>query len=90
MNDVILTENIYVKRSNAKLGGGHTSRECILESLWFPYRVINGFVELFPVMDDLKRILRIKESISVEVFKNEYVVKENSRDIYLRLKEMIR
>ena len=87
MNDVMLAECIYVKRSKATLGVRTTMRECVLETLWFPCGVANGYVELYPVMDDLKRVLRIKERIPVELFEKEYSVKEDSREIYLKLKE---
>ena len=89
MSDVVLAEGIYVKQSKGKFGAGVTSRECVLETLWFPYRAENGYVELFPVTDDLQRVLRIKERIPIELFKKEYSVRENSRDIYLRLKKTI-
>jgi len=89
MNDVILAEGIYVKRSKATLGVRTTMRECVLETLWFPCGAANGYIELYPVMDDLKRVLRIKEKVPVELFEKEYAVKEDSREIYLRLKEMI-
>lgn len=70
-------------------GVGGTLRESVIESLWFPYRVEDGFVELFPVMDNLKQVLRLKERITVEEFQNEYSEQENSRDIYLNLKSTI-
>ena len=90
MNDTILAESIYVKRRKSNLGGGATFRECVLESFWFPYGVKNGYVELFPITDDLKRVLRLAEKIPVETFEEEYSEKENSRDIYLELKKTIR
>jgi hypothetical protein len=89
MSDIELAEGIYVKQSKGSLGGGGTSRECVMETLWFPHGSINGYVELFPVMDNLQGILRIKERIPVDVFKEEYSVKDNSRDIYLELKKRI-
>lgn len=89
MSDAVFAESIYVKRSKSTLGGGGTARECEMESLWFPFRAEDGFVELFPVMDDLKRLLKIVERIPVELFKKEYSIRDNSRDIYLRLKEMV-
>lgn len=89
MNNAILAECIYVKRSKCTLGGGGTTRECDVESLWFPIRAENGYVELFPVMDDLKRLLKIVEKIPVALFEKEYSIKDNSRDIYMQLKELI-
>jgi len=89
MNDLLLEEGIYVKRSKGSFGTGATSRECLIESLWYPCRAENGFVELFPVMDNLQRVLPMKQKISAEVFKEEYSLKENSRDIYLKLKKII-
>jgi hypothetical protein len=89
MSDMMLAESIYVKRSKSEFGRGSTFRECVLETLWFPCGVKNGYVELFPVTDDLKRILRIMEKIPVELFIAEYSIKENSRDIYLELKATI-
>ena len=59
MSDVVLAEGIYVKRSKGSMGIGGTARECVMESLWFPLRAENGFVELFPVMDNLKSLLRL-------------------------------
>ena len=90
MNDLELGECIYVKQSTSTLGGGGTARECVIESLWFPLRAENGYVELFPVMDDLKRLMKIVERIPFELFKKEYSIRDNSRDIYLKLKELIR
>jgi len=87
MNDVMLGEGIYVKRSKATLGVRTTMRECVLETLWFPCGVANGYVELYPVMDDLNRVLRIKERVPVELFEKEYSVREDSRKIYLKLRE---
>ena len=89
MSDLVLSEGIYVKRSKSEFGGGSTFRECVLETLWFPCGIKDGYAELFPVMDDLKRVLRIKDKIPVERFKEEYSLKENSRDIYLALKATI-
>lgn len=89
MNDVVLAEYIYVKKSKGKLGGGNTARECVIESLWFPLKSENGYVELFPVMDDLQGILRLSEKIPVEIFEQEYSVKDDSRDVYLELKKFI-
>ena len=90
MNDLELGECIYVKRSKSALGGGGTARECDIESLWFPLRAENGYVELFPVMDDLKRLMKIVGRIPFELFKKEYSISDNSRDIYLKLKALIR
>ena len=87
MSNVVLAESIYIKRRKDSLGGGGTSRECILESLWFPYKAENGYVELFPVMDNLKSVLRLVEKVSAEHFEKEYSIKDNSRDIYLELKK---
>jgi hypothetical protein len=89
MNDLILAEGIYVKRSTRKLGGGSTARECVMESLWFPYKAENGFVELYPVMDDLQRIMQIMERVPVELFEQEYSIKDDSREIYLELKKAL-
>ncbi|MBI5665372.1 MAG: hypothetical protein HZC49_09880 [Nitrospirae bacterium] len=89
MSDFVLAECIYIKKSMGSFGSGATSRESIMESLWFPIRAANGFVELFPVMDDLKRLLKIKQRVPSEQFKEEYAVKDNSRDIYLNLRNML-
>jgi hypothetical protein len=89
MNDVALAEGIYVKQSKGKLGGGLTSKECILVTLWFPYRTENGYVELLLVTEDLQSVLGIKETVTVDQFKEEYSMKNDSRDIYLRLKATI-
>jgi hypothetical protein len=90
MSDITLAESIYVKRSNSNLGGGATFRECVLETFWYPYGIKDGYVELFPVTDDLKRVLRLVEKIPVEIFKEEFSQKENSKDTYLELKKTIR
>jgi hypothetical protein len=89
MNDLLLEEGIYIKRSKGSFGTGATSRECLIESLWFPYRAENGVVELFPVMDNLQRVLGFKQKISAEVFKQEYSLKDNSKEVYLNLKKTL-
>ena len=89
MSDTTLAESIYVKRSKSNFGAGTTFRERVLETFWFPYGVKNGYVELFPITDDLKRVLRLMERIPVELFEEEYSQKENSKDIYLDLKKTI-
>ncbi|MBI4847806.1 MAG: hypothetical protein HY808_04410 [Nitrospirae bacterium] len=89
MSEVALGECIYVKRRKSDFGEGRTSRECVLETLWFPYKAGNGFVELFPITDDLKRVLRIAEKVPVDVFNEEFSRRENSRDIYHELKKTI-
>jgi len=89
MSDLILAESLYIRRRKTTLGSGGTTRETVLESTWFPYRIDNGFVEVFPVTEDLSRVLRLKEKVSLEQFKQEYSEKENSRDIYLKFKETI-
>ena len=61
MIDIVLAEGIYVKCSRSKVGGGSTARESVMETLWFPDKIENGHVILYPVMNDLKRILRIEE-----------------------------
>lgn len=88
-SDVMLAESLYVRTRKSQCGGGGTSRECVMESLWFPYRVKDGIVELYPVMDNLKQVLRLVERITVKEFQNEYSEKEDSRDIYLNLKSTI-
>lgn len=90
MSDVVLAEGIYIKRSKGNFGTGGTSRQAVMETLWFPLSSTNGYVELYPVMDNLKSVLRIKERISVELFEKEYSVKDDSREIYLELKKTIR
>jgi hypothetical protein len=89
MSEVVLAEGLYVKRSTGNMGIGGTARECLMESLWFPLRAENGFVELFPVMDNLKSLLKFIEKIPVELFKQEYSVKDDSREIYLELKKLV-
>ncbi len=89
MSDITLAEGIYVKRSQGKFGTGSTSRKSVLESFWYPYRAENGHVALFPVTDDLQRLLRLEEKVPVELFKKEYSVKDDSREIYLELKKMV-
>lgn len=89
MNDLLLAEGIYVKRSKGSFGTGATSRECLIESHWYPYRAENGVVELYPVMDNLQSVLRIIQKISAEAFKEEYALKDNSKEIYLNLKKTL-
>jgi short-subunit dehydrogenase involved in D-alanine esterification of teichoic acids len=89
MSDIVLAEGIYVKRSKGSFGTGATSRECIIESLWYPYRAVNGVVELYPVMDNLQRVLGIMQKISAEIFKEEYTLKDNSKEIYFNLKKTL-
>jgi len=89
MSDVVLAESLYIKRSKGRLGGGNTARECLIESHWFPLKAENGYVELFPVMDNLQSVMRLKERIPVELFNQEFSVKDDSRDIYLELKKTI-
>jgi hypothetical protein len=89
MNDLMLVEGIYVKRSIGSFGLGATSRESVMESLWFPYRAENGFVELFPVMDNLQRVLRIPQRVPAKLFNEEYALKDNSRELYLNLKKTL-
>jgi hypothetical protein len=89
MNDLLLAEGIYVKRSKGSFGTGATSRESLMESLWFPYKAEDGVVELFPVMDNLQSVLCIKQKISAEVFKEEYALKDDSKEIYQNLKKTL-
>ncbi len=90
MSDVELAEGIYVKKSKGKFGIGATSRESIMETYWFPRDAGDGFVNLFPVSDDLKRVLKIEERVDVETFNTEFSLKEDSRDVYLELKNMVK
>lgn len=89
MSDFVLAESLYVRRRKTSVGSGRTLKETVLESTWFPYRVDNGFVEVFPVTEDLTRVLKLKEKVSFEQFREEYSIKENSRDIYLKFKETL-
>jgi hypothetical protein len=89
VSDPVLAESLYIRRRKTMMGSGGTSKETVLESTWFPYRIDNGFVEVFPVTDDLTRVLRLKEKVSFEQFEQEYSIKENSTDIYLKFKETL-
>lgn len=89
MSDLVLAESLYIRRRKTMMGSGGTSKETVLESTWFPYRIDNGFVEVFPVTEDLSRVLRLKEKVSFEQFRQEYSIRENSRDIYLKFKETL-
>ncbi len=84
-----MDECLYVKRSNGSFGGGNTSREKVLETVWYPCKVEDGFVELLLVTDNLEGIIMIRERVSVERFRDEYSEVENSGDIYKRLKERV-
>ncbi len=90
MSETVLEEGIYVKQSKGSFGSGATARECVLETFWYPYTADDGFVELLAVMENMQRVLAMKERIPLEVFKEEYSVKENSRDIYLELKKTVK
>jgi hypothetical protein len=90
MSEVALLEGIYMKCAKGKVGMGSTSRESLWESLWLPYKEENGYVELYPVMDNLQGVMMFKEKVPVEVFNDEYSVMDDSRDAYLKLKSMIR
>jgi len=72
MSGITLAESIYVKRSKSNLGGGATFRECVLETFWYLHGITNGYVELFPVTDDLKRVLKLAQKIPDDIFKEEY------------------
>ena len=89
MSDVELAESIYVKRSRGNMGSGATSRECVMESFWFPYKTENGYVVLLAVMDNLQRVIALKERVPVELFREQYSIKDNSRELYLELKKTI-
>ena len=89
MSDVTLDECIYVKRSKGKFGSGSTSRETVLETFWYPHKTDNGHVALYPVSDDLKRVLRLEEKVPVELFQKEFSVKDDSKEIYLELKKLV-
>jgi hypothetical protein len=89
MSDLVLAESLYIRRRKAMMGSGGTSKETVLESTWFLYRIDNGFVEVFPATEDLTRVLRLKEKMSFAQFKQEYSIRENSRDIYLKSKETL-
>lgn len=69
MSDFVLDESLYIRRKKTKLGSGGTTKETVLESTWFPYRIDDGFVEVFPVTEDLTRVLRLKEKVSFEQFR---------------------
>ncbi len=90
MSDVELAEGIYVKKSKGKFGIGATSREAVMETYWFPCEIRGGFVDLYPVSDDLKRIFKIEERVEVDTFNEEYSLKEDSRDVYLELKNTLK
>ncbi len=90
MDDLELAEGIYVKRSISNIGGGGTSRTCVMETLWYPCGAENGFVELYPVMDNLKSVLRLSEKVPVDVFKAEYEVKDDSKEVYLELSKTVK
>jgi hypothetical protein len=70
MSDVMLAESIYVKRSTSKFGGGGTSRQSVIETFWFPLIAKDGYVELYPVSDDLQRVLKLVEKIPDDLFKD--------------------
>jgi hypothetical protein len=89
MNDLVMDECLYVKRSKGSFGGGNTAREKVLETFWFPCGVEAGYVELLLVMDNLESIVMIRERVSVERFREEYSEVENSRDAYKKLKEIV-
>ena len=83
-------EGIYVKRKKVRLGTGGTSKDTVSETLWFPFSEEDGFVELLLVTDNLDRVLNLSEKVSVGGFSDEYVMKENSIDVYQRLKSTLK
>lgn len=89
MSDVVLAESIYVRRSTSKFGVGSTSRKSIIETFWFPLIARGSYVELYPVSDDLQRVLKMVEKIPDEIFREEFSEKEDSREVYLQLKASI-
>ncbi len=89
MSDVVLAESIYVRRSKSKFGGGGTSRESVIETFGFPLIARGSYVELYPVSDDLQRVLKMVEKIPDEIFREEFSEKEDSREVYLQLKASI-
>jgi hypothetical protein len=89
MSEIVLAECIYVRRSASKFGVGGTSRKSIIETFWFPLIAQGSYVELYPVSDDLQRVLKLVEKIPDEIFKEEFSEKEDSKEIYLKLKACI-
>jgi len=89
MSELNLAEGIYVKKSKSKLGIGSTAKERVMETFWYPCGTDNSYVELFPVTDDLQRVLMLKEKVHMDLFNQEYSLRDNSREVYFELKKML-
>jgi len=82
-----ITEGIYVKKSYGKLGVGITAKESSIETFWIPSKASDGFVEMMLVTDNLERVLNLKEKVPMESLEKEYTLKEDSKELYQKLKE---
>ncbi len=89
MNAITTAEGIYVKKTKSILGTGGTMRETVVESLWYPCNVSGEYIELYPVMDNMKGVMMLKERVSTEDFEREYSLMDNSREIYLDIKNRL-
>lgn len=84
-----VSEGIYVKKSSGKLGVGITAKESLVETFWFPRKTSDGFVEIMLVTDNFERVLNLKEKIPMETFQKDYTLREDSKELYHRLKESL-
>ena len=84
-----VAEGIYVKKSSGKLGVGITAKEALIETFWFPNKTCDGFVEMMLVTDNLERVLNLKEKIPIDSLDEDYTLRENSKDLYHKLKESL-
>ena len=82
-------EVIFVRRKRGNLGMGVTEQECITETFWFPNKVEDGFVELMLVTDGFDRVLNLKERVSVERLPKDYALKEDSSELYHKLRKTV-
>ena len=77
---------IYVKKKKAKIGTGSTTRDCVMETIWLFLGEKDGFVELSLVADSLDKVINIREKVAMSDFSKEYSLRDNSDDLYQRLK----
>lgn len=84
-----IAEGIYVKKNYGKLGVGITAKNSLVETFWFPYKTSDGFVEVMLVTDNLEQVLNLKEKIPMDSFHKEYTLREDSEELYHRLKESL-
>lgn len=82
-------DGIFCKKSKQRLGTGITSKTCTVETLWLPYAYGEDYVDLMLVTDSLDTVLNLKERIPIERFHKEYEMKEDSAEVFRRLRQTV-